>query len=60
MANVMGNAARPRYSKKDGVGTSAGTGARTRSDADGPEGAEDKVDITTIDKTNKIPLLVNY
>ncbi len=35
----------------------AGTGAGAKSDADGPEAAEGKVDITTLDKT---PIMVSY
>ena len=41
-------------------GDSARTGARTMGDAEGPEGTESKIDIITLDKTNKTPMLVSY
>ena len=55
-ASAMSNAARPGYSERD----NAGTNAKIMSDADGPEGAKGKVDITMLDKTNKIFILVSY
>ena len=36
------------------------TNARIIGDADGPEEAENKVDIIMSDKTNKTPILVSY
>ena len=51
----MGEAARPTCSKRNGVGTSAGT----MDDPDRLKGADGKINITTSDKTNKTPILVN-
>lgn len=36
------------------------TDAKTIGDADGLKKAESKVNITTLKKTNKIPILVSY
>ena len=52
----MGDVAGPSYNERDG----ARTGAETMDDADGPKGAEGKIDIITPDKTNKTPILVSY
>ncbi len=57
MASAVGDAAGPGWSAGDGAGTGARTGAGARGDADGPEVAEGKVDITTPDKT---PIMVSY
>ena len=54
--SAMGDAAGPSYSEGD----NAKTIARTMDNADGLERAEDKIDITTPDKTNKTPILVSY
>ena len=54
--NTVGYIAGPDSSKMDGFWISTGT----MNDTDMPEGAEGKVDITTSDKTNKTPILVNY
>lgn len=72
----MGDVADSSYSERDdtvtdiqtgaetvagtGVGNSAGTGAKKRDDVDGLEGLEGKVDITMLNKTNKIPILISY
>ncbi len=57
MANAVGDTAGPGCSAEDGAGTGAGTGAGARGNADRPEVAEGKVDITTPDKT---PIMVSY
>ncbi len=57
MASAVGDAAGPGCSTGDSAGTGARTGAGVRGDADGPEAAESKVDITTPDKT---PIMVSY
>ena len=49
----MGVAAEPGCSN-------ARDSAMTMGDADGPKRAEGMVDITTPDKTNKTPILLNY
>ncbi len=56
MASAMGDAAGVNCSAED----DAGTGAGARGDADGPEAAEGKIDITMPDKTNKTLILVSY
>lgn len=60
IANVIGHAARPGCSKGDSIGTNTKTGSKIRGDVDGPEGAKSKVDIITLDKANKIAILVSY
>ncbi len=64
MASAVGDVVGPGCSAGNGAGTGAGTGAGmgagARGDADGPEGAVGKVDITTPDKTNNTPILVSY
>ncbi len=57
MASVVGDTAGPGYSTGDSAGTGARMGAGVRGDADGPEVAEGKVDITTPDK---ISIMVSY
>ena len=42
------------------MGDGAGTGTGTIDDADGLEGAEGKVDITMLNKTNNTPILISY
>lgn len=67
-AYVIGDIARPSYSKRDstrtctgtGAGTGAGTGFRIIGNANKSEGAKSKVDISTPNKTNKIPILISY
>ncbi len=60
MASAVGDVAGSGCSEGESARTGAGTGARTSSDADGPEGAKGKVDITIPNKTNKTPILVSY
>lgn len=60
----MGEAAEPGCNEVDSAGTnvwtdSAGTAGTGTMDDDGPERAEGKVDITTLDKTNKTPILIS-
>ncbi len=57
MTSAMDDAVGPGCSARDVAGTDAETGAGARGDADGPEVAEGKVDITTLDKT---PIMVCY
>ena len=52
----MGNIAEPGYSKEN----SAKTNAKTMGDTNKPEEAKGKIDITTLDKTNKTFILVSY
>ncbi len=49
MATAMVDTAGPGCSARDSAGTSARTGAGAKGDADGPQVAESKVDITTPD-----------
>lgn len=60
MANIIDDIAGPDYSMGDNGEIGAGIGAGARSDMDGPNRAEGKVDIITLDKTNKILILVSY
>lgn len=60
MASIIDDIARPDYSMGDNAEMGAGIGAGVRSDMDGPDGAEGKVDITMLDKTNKTLILVSY
>lgn len=65
MASVVDDAAEPGCNERGDAGTGTrtgvGTSARMKGDTDGPEVVEGKiVDITTPDKTNKIPILVSY
>lgn len=60
MASVMDDIAWLNYSEEDSTGIGIKTAAKTRSDVDGLKKAEGKVDITTLDKTNKIPKLISY
>lgn len=46
----------PGYNK----GNNIGTDARIMDDINRLEGAKDKINITTPDKTNKSPILINY
>lgn len=52
----MNNTARPGYTERDGVRTGAGT----INNINGLEGAEGKIDIIMLDKTNKTSILVSY
>ncbi len=56
MTTAVDDAAGPDCGAGDSARTGAGTGAEARGDADGPEAAEGKVDITTTDKT---PIMVS-
>lgn len=61
MASIVDNTTRPGCSEREGARPSAGTGVGIRGDADGPKETESKViDITTLDKANKTPILVCY
>lgn len=64
MANAIGDTTEPGRSEGDGTRTGAQidvkTGARTKDDADEPEGVKSKIDITTPNKTNKTPILISY
>lgn len=60
MASAVSDIIGPGYSEKNSAGTGTKTVAGTRGDADGPEGSKGKIDITTLDKTNKTLILVNY
>ena len=55
-ASAIGDIAGPGCNERDGTRINA----RTINNADGLEGAEGKVDITTLDKINKILILVSY
>ena len=55
-ASAVGDAAGPGWSERD----SAETGTGIIDDADRLEGVKNKVDITTLEKSNKIPILVSY
>lgn len=55
----MDNIAGPGCSEVDSAGTGVGTTNTETIDNNGPEGAEAKIDITTSDKTNKIPILIS-
>ncbi len=57
MASAVGDVAGPGCSARDGAGTGARMGAGASDDANGPEVAEGKVDITTPDK---ISIMVSY
>lgn len=64
-ASTVSDIAGPGYSEVDGTGTGVETDNTEAAgigtiDNDEPEGAEGKVDITTLDKTNKIPILISY
>ena len=55
-ASAVGDAA--GLDCNEGNGTDISTG--TMGDTNGPKGAEDKVDITTQDKTIKTSILISY
>lgn len=64
MAIAMSDTTRPDNNVGYGIGTGAESGIMisigVRSDVDKPKVVEDKVDITTLDKINKISILVSY
>lgn len=64
MASAIGDVARLGCNEGKNAETDVkmdvGTGIEIKSDANGPERVEDKIDIIMSDKINKIPILINY
>lgn len=64
MVSAVSDASRLGCNERNGAGTSTGisveTSAGTRVDADESKGVESKIDIITLDKTNKTSILVSY